>query len=100
MPRANARQRIAEHGGLFRQGVALLAESGDLGLQLRRALFQRIEMTGSGCMIVSSALGIVARAHRRFQQVMLVDFELAQRFASASTRAVKTPDSSRSNVTA
>src|SRR5260370_1263115 len=41
MPRANLRQRIAERAGLFRQGIALLAESGDLRLEVRCALFQR-----------------------------------------------------------
>ncbi|SRR5258708_3447768 len=80
MPRANPRQRIAERPGLFRQGIALLAESDDPGLKLRGALFQRVESTGSGFTFVSSALGITARAHRSFQQLMLVRFELAQRF--------------------
>jgi len=76
MPRANPRQRIAERGALFRQGVTLLAESGDLGMKLRGALFQRIELSGSGFVIESSALGIIARAHRSFQQVVLVGLEL------------------------
>ena len=80
MPRAKPRQRIAERGGLFRQGITLLAQSGDPGLKLRGALFQRIELTGSGFMIVSRALGIIARTQRSFQQVALVSFELPQRF--------------------
>src|SRR5712664_107535 len=79
MPGANPRQRIAEGGGLFRQDITLLAKSGNPGLKLRGVSFQRIELTGSGLMIVSRALGVIARAHRSFQQVVLVGFELPQR---------------------
>src|SRR5213595_437273 len=80
MTRANAGQKIAERSRFFRQSLALLAESGDLGLKLRGALFQRIELPVGGFMIESGPLRVIARAHGSFQQVVLVRLELPQRF--------------------
>ena len=80
MTRANASQRIAERTGFFRQGLALLTESCDLGLKVGCTLFQRVELAGSRFVIESGPLSIIARAHGSFQQVMLVRFELPQRF--------------------
>src|SRR6266404_2070758 len=86
MPRANSRQRITERPDFFRQGVALFAESSDLGLKLRGAPLQAIELARSGFMIESRTLGVIARAHRSLQQVVLVCFEPSQRFGLVDER--------------
>src|SRR5437899_3107171 len=52
----------------------------DPGLQFCCLLFQCVELTGSGFMVESGPLSIIARAHGSFQQIVLVRFELSQRF--------------------
>ncbi len=74
---ADSREGIAQRVSLLGGGITFFAERSNFRLELRRALFQNAEARGSGFEVVSGAVGIVARAHGRFEHVVLGGFQLA-----------------------
>ena len=84
--RANSSEGIAQHFHMFCECVALLAVPGDGSLELRGVLLQCAQPPGSGFKVVSGAVGIIARAHRGFEHVVLGGFKFAERFRLMNER--------------